>query len=699
MTGLARINSVYSFEGLIAECQKSLESFIPTKDMRDPNDPGNENEMRLQLIELCSKAAELFHGLHARGEYPKNRAQLTPQFSESAEKLHTLHATLSSVHVEKPPKYQLSQVLSSCLLPAIERDFAFLRSFASTLWSRAFHRRLSNRVGNLTCLLRVANKLPDRLQSIHDELTNLSSKIPHHSSSVSFIERFPAHSRIQTESERPNFHFIIHNSLKQLAKFPLGRRFLQKMHYLHTDEPLRIVEAQKDGSSCTSSTGVIRIADKSFLVIVKKTTPDGRWNGEVIFGKHPLVCTLAHEMTHRLHYLESPSKLESMHRNKENVPMPNFSNMEEYYTITGDDGEGNVNEFSENAFRKVLGLPERVYHVGSYFTLNGPIDEKLKKGTTKIHWSAKYGFLGFLREFLSQGPSVSLVNARNEDGYAALHLAIKGKHPEIIDLLVQYKADPCLANEKEQETSLHYAAATGVVDIARSLFSFGTQRVIDARNHLGRTALYCSIASGHAPVTKLLLERGADASIPSHENETSLHLAVQKGLIETCEDIVKSEKDPKKRKALLNAQNSGRETALHISISQDRPDIAELLIKAGASKCVYETMGQTPLHYATDLDSIPCMEVLFKTGKWDRQLLNAVDDAGRTALHYAVLRKSVDAVRLLLENGASTSIKDNDDDTPLDVAKNISDPVKRNEICKLLERYNRRWGLRLCRLS
>ena len=51
-----------------------------------------------------------------------------------------------------------------------------------------------------------------------------------------------------------------------------------------------------------------------------------------------------------------------------------------------------------------------------------------------------------------------------------------------------------------------------------------------------------------------------------------------------------------------------------------------------------------------------------------RQDLNAVDDAGRTALMYAVAANMSDVVRELLEKGADKSVAAKDGMTALDIA-------------------------------
>ncbi|XP_076856347.1 ankyrin repeat domain-containing protein 22 isoform X2 [Brachyhypopomus gauderio] len=51
--------------------------------------------------------------------------------------------------------------------------------------------------------------------------------------------------------------------------------------------------------------------------------------------------------------------------------------------------------------------------------------------------------------------------------------------------------------------------------------------------------------------------------------------------------------------------------------------------------------------------------------------IDAVDYKGNTALHYACLSKSHGIVPLLLERKADVSIKNNDNETPLDIAERL----------------------------
>ena len=72
-------------------------------------------------------------------------------------------------------------------------------------------------------------------------------------------------------------------------------------------------------------------------------------------------------------------------------------------------------------------------------------------------------------------------------------------------------------------------------------------------------------------------------------------------------------------------------TPLHIAVSESRPDLVELLVRAGAK---LETRASN----------------------------------GRTALHRAAHHGCIECTRLLLEKGADASAVDNDGKTPIDLA-------------------------------
>ena len=91
--------------------------------------------------------------------------------------------------------------------------------------------------------------------------------------------------------------------------------------------------------------------------------------------------------------------------------------------------------------------------------------------------------------------------AEDEAGWPALRLAVASGHVDIVDLLLEYKADPNGCGP-DGVTPLHAAAREGSTDAASLLLRCGANA--DARDAEGRTPLDYATASGQRVVAELL---------------------------------------------------------------------------------------------------------------------------------------------------------------------------------------------------
>jgi ankyrin repeat protein len=161
-----------------------------------------------------------------------------------------------------------------------------------------------------------------------------------------------------------------------------------------------------------------------------------------------------------------------------------------------------------------------------------------------------------------------------------------------------------------------------------------------------------------------------------------------------------------------NVNEVGRQgqTPLTQTVLSNRSDIVSLLLENGADPNLVKGMfASPPLNLAVVNSSTEIVKALLTKGaNPNTALKNAVmtkkepvekmklliqhgadintpseDSAGKTALIYAAENGTVDMVKLLLENGADASIRDDYDRTALDAARNpevrelLSAPVKR----------------------
>lgn len=108
------------------------------------------------------------------------------------------------------------------------------------------------------------------------------------------------------------------------------------------------------------------------------------------------------------------------------------------------------------------------------------------------------------------------------------------------------------------------------------------------------------------------------------------------------------------------------EPILHSAVRAKAVETVKLLLERGASVVEKNHLGQTPLHVACFVQSIPCVELLSASAP----NVNAVDREHRTPLHFAVMStdSSAELVQLLLKRGALVNAVNRTGFTPLHIA-------------------------------
>ncbi|MBW8015628.1 MAG: ankyrin repeat domain-containing protein [Planctomycetes bacterium] len=129
-----------------------------------------------------------------------------------------------------------------------------------------------------------------------------------------------------------------------------------------------------------------------------------------------------------------------------------------------------------------------------------------------------------------------------------------------------------------------------------------------------------------------------------------------------------------------------KQTPLHLSIHFDSPKVMELLLDNGASYNVVMEDGDTPLIYAAGTGSIQCVELLLNYGA--RSTINVRNQDGNTALHEAVRCHGLpEIIEPLLNYGADPLIKNNKNETAIDLAKDLAKKYNRSYVLEIIQRH------------
>jgi ankyrin repeat protein len=125
--------------------------------------------------------------------------------------------------------------------------------------------------------------------------------------------------------------------------------------------------------------------------------------------------------------------------------------------------------------------------------------------------------------------SISL-DACNEQGMNALHLAVVGCHDDIVRYLLLAGAAPEITQALNGLSALHMASEAGNVDIVTTLLSFGAS--VDGLSTCGRTPSHYAAAQGHVAVLEVLLAWGASLTVTiGQEHQSLLYAATINGEI------------------------------------------------------------------------------------------------------------------------------------------------------------------------
>jgi uncharacterized protein len=338
----------------------------------------------------------------------------------------------------------------------------------------------------------------------------------------------------------------------------------------------------------------------------------------------------------------------------------------------------------------------------------------LLNGETVLMTCARTGEPGAVKALLARGANVNAKESSHDQ--TALMWAAAQKHAQVVGALVAHGADvrarsraytQTVTSEVTQRagreelnytvprggsTPLLFAARAGDVESARILLAAGAD-VNDALPN-GTSALVEAAHSGHEAVGVLLLDKGADAN-GAAVGYTALHAAVLRGGLDLVKALLAHGANPNApiTKGTPVRRNS-EDFELPATLVGATPyllaakflevDIMRALMAGGADPRLPMKTGATPLMAAAGLGAsaqadrrglsvidggklederraLEAVTVAFNAGSD----VNAVNQAGDTALHGAAALGYNIVVQFLADHGADLNVKNKRGQTPL----------------------------------
>ncbi|KAM9436780.1 transient receptor potential cation channel subfamily A member 1-like isoform 3-T3 [Clarias gariepinus] len=213
---------------------------------------------------------------------------------------------------------------------------------------------------------------------------------------------------------------------------------------------------------------------------------------------------------------------------------------------------------------------------------------------------------------------------------------------------------------------IHYAAASGHLDIIRLLVSMTGPEELDVQDAEGQTPLHFAVEKNQESSCSLLLELGANPNIVNAAMMAPIHLAVSRDHNHLVQVLLSCSQTD------VNLEGDLGNTPVMFACCHNNCEALDLLLKHGAKLCHQNKLGHYAIHTVAFSGAKDAMEVLLRKGEElsvpTLRHINYLDKSKSSPLHLAVRGGNTEVIKLCIAKGAKVDQQQCDKSTALHFA-------------------------------
>lgn len=317
----------------------------------------------------------------------------------------------------------------------------------------------------------------------------------------------------------------------------------------------------------------------------------------------------------------------------------------------GDDIEDGLNNI-EKVFGKLTGQVKEAFEKVKSGDITPP------GGDAAFYFAVKRNKLAEVQKYIDG--KIDL-NAHNDAGDTALHIAAKQGLPEMAKLLLDNGANPRKGKKDDPgQLPIDDAVNFGKTELVALLTRHGGY--IPGNTVDGRTLLHRAVEKGKPGMVEAMIKAGADANEMTPNGTTPLLLALAARQEETAVALLQFPEVIHGINTFFTRTDPRKRTAFQIAIERGMARAVDKMLEFGGNVNARDDMGATPLEHAIEQGNLALVKTLFEEGA------DLNRDHGRgTALYLAASTPEIaDAqtraaiVRFMLRHGADPDIPSQD---------------------------------------